>query len=328
LYSQTEPEYQGAQLPLTQEQLFQAVRSSQEALRTVAHLGSFPSDVLIDASRIARLSLPAQSTLTAITELGRNYSRLGTTVLDATRLILPSPEALRAFASVGQRVVEDAQRVVGLLARIDEDYSAALPLNLHEIDEARGYEGIEEAAQLAEVDGIPIAWIPRGEIVQALIAEPDSTARFASLGHYRGEIIVDCEHALASIDNEWGNLCRDAIIALKSAAPAAAQALGANIMDSVVRRALRGTSAAKTTAAMPIEDVIIREIGRALTLKPLIKSLAQWHPDSGHPLPANFSRHVTTHAAGEAGAYSPTFALVAVMLATSLTCQYRTGRPS
>ena len=59
-----------------------------------------------------------------------------------------------------------------------------------------------------------------------------------------------------------------------------------------------------------------------LSLRPLFLAFVKWSPDSGEPLPERFARHVTAHAVGHAGVFNSSSALVAVMLATSLTVQY------
>lgn len=94
-----------------------------------------------------------------------------------------------------------------------------------------------------------------------------------------------------------GDRCRDAMVALRTAPAASAQALAANTIDSVVRSAAQSYFFAKTALATP--------------------------PGIRKSLPTNFSPHVTAHAVGEPGAYSPIFAPSAVMLATSLRLGFR-----
>ena len=58
-----------------------------------------------------------------------------------------------------------------------------------------------------------------------------------------------------------------------------------------------------------------------LVLRPLDRAYEIWYPNSGHPIPKNFNRHVTAHGVGHPNVFNQYNALIAVMLATSLTRQ-------
>jgi hypothetical protein len=79
-------------------------------------------------------------------------------------------------------------------------------------------------------------------------------------------------------------------------------------------------TAAATIAQMDYEDLPVRVFVEAVTLRPLYLAFSEWW--KGDPIPPHFGRHVTFHAVGEPGVFARSHALVAVMLATSLTLQF------
>jgi hypothetical protein len=204
----------------------------------------------------------------------------------------------------------DAQH---LLRRLDD----WIPANLRGAD-------LEEAAAMALDDGIPVVWIPRRDIVEALVAAKAPDARADVLDGRHGEILDDCELALREIGHEWAHQCRAAIAALRAEFDGPAQSHAANIVDSIVLRILgrEGRDSARTRAQEALDDLPLQVAIESLVLRPLFKALTSWWPNTGTPPPEHFARHPTAHAVGEPGLFQRRHALVAVMLATSLTVQF------
>lgn len=104
-----------------------------------------------------------------------------------------------------------------------------------------------------------------------------------------------------------------------------AQSHAANIVDSIVL-AFHGKDGRTTTqkhAQLDFDDLPLRVIAENLALRPLLRALVTWWPAWGTPPPEHFARHATAHAVGQEGVFTPLNALIAVMLATSLTVQYQ-----
>ncbi|WP_141681157.1 hypothetical protein [Mycobacterium malmoense] len=108
--------------------------------------------------------------------------------------------ALETVFERQQRVFDDARKMV----------SAAMPANLRDIEELSALEDI------VEKEGIPLAHVPRSEIVRELLDAPDYEARRAVLEARLREAVEDC---LTLLSDPLDDLDDDAIriVAIKSA---------------------------------------------------------------------------------------------------------------
>jgi hypothetical protein len=75
-------------------------------------------------------------------------------------------------------------------------------------------------------------------------------------------------------------------------------------------------------ATEDFEELGLQVAGEALVLRPLNRALTAWWPGNDTPPPDHFARHATAHAVGYPGLFERRYAMVAVMLAVSLTVQY------
>lgn len=203
--------------------------------------------------------------------------------------------------------------------------SVVRPWNLHEVDLA----DMEAVAAMAMEDGIPVAWVPRGLLVEKLVATPPGNARFTLLVDHADEVLNDCEQILdrRGGKTQFAHQCREAIAVYRAGHRAAAQSHAANVVDSLVIDAFGrpGRATAKTLAAVPLPDTTLGQMSLNLALRPLVHAFVSWHVDQGASPPGKFSRHATAHAAGTQGVFSPAASLVSVMLATSLTIEFVPG---
>ena len=199
-----------------------------------------------------------------------------------------------------------------------------IPGNLHEVHE------LDIVATVALDEGIPLSWIPRPEIVLALIKAEGPESRLRILHERRADIIDDCETGLASITHEWSVQCRNAIRALRFDLDGPAQSHASNIVDSIILElhGKGGRDQAKERAQGDFEDLPLQLAAENLTLRPLLRAFTIWWPTSDTAPPKYFARHPTAHAVGHVGVFTPWSSLIAVMLATSLTMQYATSQPT
>ncbi|MEV6324362.1 hypothetical protein AB0M45_24720 [Nocardia sp. NPDC051787] len=180
------------------------------------------------------------------------------------------------------------------------------------------------AKQIVEEEGIPIVYIPRGEIVSELVAEPDRAGRVAVLVARTPEILDDCAEAL---DEPLGDevvalrpLIRRAIRALRENHFEAAQALCISICDTLITAHIDGKhNKAKSVCVVKNLDAAFsaNQLRYVLGVGPVVNLLTEWSPKSPKPRPEALSRHVTIHQAHPEH-FTRDNAIIAVMVATSL----------
>jgi hypothetical protein len=215
------------------------------------------------------------------------------------------------------RVALDAMKTYRFVERQRE----RIPPAVTDID----IDDLDKVGDVAELDGIPLGWVPSIELVRELIELPDTEARFTLLHARRAEI---CEHCVDIAESRavlWMPECAEAALVLRNGHPAAAQSLAANVIDTILRAvAAQGVKLRPRKPLDPDSPIIVE--GERVVIKPLISAMREWRPKSGVPIPVRFSRHVTAHGMGYPGSTDETKALIAVMLATSMARQF--GRPA
>jgi hypothetical protein len=235
-------------------------------------------------------------------------------------------ESLRKESELFSRIAESITfelptiDITGLLAALDR----WIPVNLRTI------VALDTVATIALDEGLPLSWVPRTEIVTLLVEADSADDRAGILADRRDDIIDDCDEAVAPIEHEWAAQCRSAIGAMRAGFEGPAQSHASNIIDSIVLgfHGKNGREHAKTRAQDDFDDLPLQLAAENLTLRPLFRAFTTWFPSSGIGPPDHFSRHATSHAVGHLGVFAPMSALIAVMLATSLTVQYAPREPS
>lgn len=194
----------------------------------------------------------------------------------------------------------------GLLDRVS-------PANWREVEEGLRLTDLVEMSRA----GIPVAWVPRGAVLSAMI-EADPADRLHVLANHQGEVLEDCQAVLAAVAcgryDEQMQLLGQAITALRSGLDGPAQAAACSVLDTVLKE---NGSYNYWRAVAATEDYELRRLRYYATMAPLGPALEQFKREKGDPVPAVFNRHATTHAAC-AIQYTPCNALVAAMLAVSV----------
>jgi hypothetical protein len=178
--------------------------------------------------------------------------------------------------------------------------------------------------------GIPLAFVPREQLVTELVAAQDHDTRLRILLRSKREIIEDCRTAL---EPEWDApfpesvemlppLLNEAIEVLDAGHVAAACTLGIAVIDSALHRTHRkkiNYEKLRARAMRPKLEAAIdsNELRVELAWRPLHSLHEQWSPYKGIPLPPMASRHVVTHWADPVH-LSEINAVIIVMVATSL----------
>ena len=235
-----------------------------------------------------------------------------------------------------QRILDHLADVASLIRDVVDTFQSAIPPNLHTL------ESIKEALSLTLDEGLPLVWVPRQEIVQILFEAPDAPTRRQILIDNLGVILDDCMAVLddcpqtvdacksdvAAIVIECANQTKNAIRALSAELHEPAQSHAANVIDSILPHicAFLGDRPKRIAAiARAKEDIddewTIGVLIHHLALRPLGRAYDEWYPNMGQPIPDHFNRHVTAHCVGQPSVFKEYNALIAVMLATSLTRQ-------
>lgn len=198
-----------------------------------------------------------------------------------------------------------------------------IPVNLREVG------NLDAVAQVALNEGLPLSWVPREEIVEELLAANGPDERKAILDRRVDDVLDDCEGLLGGAKHEWARQCLAAISALRAGFDGPAQSHAANIVDSVILQLMgkNGRECARKRASEDFEELPLQVVAESLTLRPLFRAFTSWWPTSGQPPPDHFARHTTAHAVGHDGLFERRHALIAVMLATSLTVQFSSEFP-
>ncbi|NJQ05508.1 hypothetical protein [Streptomyces lonarensis] len=195
------------------------------------------------------------------------------------------------------------------------------PENLH-----AATPSIEVFEKLLIDEGIPLMWVPGPKVVEALIGAPDAAARRRIIGRRWKGIVSDCEAVLTSIDHpglaEPCEFARSCVDALRDGHANPAQALAANLLDTLMRNHFDSASRVKLTknefkkkgVKFNLDDYSIRV---AFTFAPVWYAHTEYWPKNGDPIPGSFGRHPSAHGVSRVQ-YKRVNAVMALMLVTSV----------
>lgn len=222
------------------------------------------------------------------------------------------PAVLRAFSEAMPKI--DLSGLAQALDRLHE----AIPPNWDSLSQYR------ELAEIARKDGIPVVWVPPAEVLADLLTAPNRETRVRVLTARRVEVLDSCRQVLAEVQHpdlaDRVPQALEAITALESGLPSAAQALAVAVTEAVITGHVAGTRSTKKLAEevdVYVDELSVAELRGAFALLPVARFYTSWWATSGTPPPPELSRHVTVHLA-PASHLTPENALVALMLLSSL----------
>ena len=194
-----------------------------------------------------------------------------------------------------------------------------MPANLRDVADTSAVDDI------AEHDGIPLAHVPRGPIVEELIACPDYEARRAVIANRVDEIVEDCLAVLAeplddADDDAIRKVALQAVRALGDGHAEAAQSLAVLASEQYISDNIGNYNAARTTVNGYIATNDTWFVSYYNFYVPLfiVPSLyTPWKPTDNVPPPKALSRHVTVHQV-TADHLNPVNAAIAVLQVASL----------
>jgi hypothetical protein len=213
--------------------------------------------------------------------------------------------------------------VASVFAKLAEDLRWFVPNWPESLD-------VERAWRVAD-EGIPLAFVPRPEIVVELVDAETHGDRLNLLVHSKVAIVSDCRTALEPAWDEplpvpasiamMFPLLQEAIDTLEDGHAAAACALGVVIIDSLLRRTegdLQYQTLRKRSRKSALDAAAaLNQLRVELAWRPMHSLLEEWNPKSGSPPPTMPSRHVVIHWP-DPEHLSEQNAIVTVMVATSL----------
>jgi hypothetical protein len=187
----------------------------------------------------------------------------------------------------------------------------------------------EKLPEVAFEDGIPVAWVPRRELLVQLLAAADRAERIQLLIEHESTILADCAACLEectepSLADEV-TLAKQAVQAFRDGHAEAAQShavLVANGLLTVIVEEFRpGASStypvAKELAAQFDLEVSLANLRWLASLAPADAFYGKGDGRRGDPVPEGLNRHVHGHRPPLCH-YRKDNALLAVMLMTSL----------
>lgn len=175
-------------------------------------------------------------------------------------------------------------------------------------------------------EGIPMLWVPGPDIVAAIFAAESPAERRRVISRRWKGIVSDCETVLEGVTHrrlaDERSFALDCVRALREGHPNAAQALAANLLDSVMqrfisknfRRELTNNEFKTNGVTFDFDDYSFR---LALTFAPVWCAHARYKPWKGDPIPSEYGRHASVHGVSRRQ-YKRINAVIALMLVTSV----------
>lgn len=172
--------------------------------------------------------------------------------------------------------------------------------------------------------GVPVAWVPRSEVLAEILASGAQYVRPILLGA-EAEVLDDCAAVVAKVVDgplvELAHLLREAATTASDGHHAGAQALAANVLDTTLRRAF---PLGQWQSYRRVREAIsecrrsnhLAYLRSGLTWAPILLAIDTFDGGNFTSTPVHFNRHATAHAVGRAQ-YNRYNALIATMMAAS-----------
>ncbi|MER6813573.1 hypothetical protein ABT299_30255 [Spirillospora sp. NPDC000708] len=233
------------------------------------------------------------------------------------------PPYMNQFTGIAEKINRAmAANWLPALTRLNEIMQALFPPNW---GDARPRDWDEFRNILAH-EGIPLLWVPGPQAVAAIFEAETPTERRQVIGRRWKGIANDCEKVLGSVTHpvlvHERAFAQDCANALRQGHASAAQALAANLLDSILRRfytdkhrvELTNNEYKKNGTTFDFSD---RGYRAALTFAPVWCAHAKYYPNKGERIPTQYGRHPSAHAVSRAQ-YTRVNAVIALMVVTSL----------
>lgn len=218
----------------------------------------------------------------------------------------------------------------GVFASLGDIINRLYPENLRDVT-----PDPDDLEKLLVDEGIPLMWVPGTQTVRALLEAPDAATRRRIIGRRWKSIVNDCEAVLEEVHHpavqDARGFALDVVHALRAGHTSAAQALAANLLDSILQRHFDKAARIQLTKndfkakgiKFKLDDYKFKV---ACTFAPVWYAHAKYFPQNGDPIPRTFGRHPSAHGVSRTQ-YSRINAVYALMLVTSVIKFFDTELP-
>ncbi|MEU3603667.1 hypothetical protein ABZ714_33920 [Streptomyces sp. NPDC006798] len=194
--------------------------------------------------------------------------------------------------------------------------------------------GLDDLETLLVDEGIPLMWVPGPPTVRALLEAPDAATRRRIIGRRWKGVVNDCETVLEEVHHpaveDARSFALDVVHALRAGHTSAAQALAANLLDSILQRLDKTVRVQLTQNDFKAKGIKFKlddhKFKVACTFAPVWYAHAKYFPQKGDPIPKTFGRHPSAHGVSRTQ-YSRINAVYALMLVTSVIKFFDTEPP-
>lgn len=199
-------------------------------------------------------------------------------------------------------------------AILDRIFDALLPPNWRGVRKLDGFETI-----LLD-EGLALAWVPPTDILEALLQASSRQERRRILGRRWKRVVRACRQLLESCADtdvlKYQQFALPIVNMLEQEHPEGAQALAANLLDTMLRESLSGADRTRFTSQrsrLSIDDLPMRA---AIVFGGIWGSHTEFWQCRGDAIPRHFSRHGSAHAVSRTQ-YSRINAVIALMHVTA-----------
>ena len=181
----------------------------------------------------------------------------------------------------------------------------------------------EQIITVIQEDGIPLVWVPRREIVAAVVAAPTRLDRHDIVLHCTAEIAADCRAALAEVADlglvGQVALATSAVDAFEAGHYQAAQALAVVVTETAIAATIDGSykSVKSQVKVSDLSELTVADLRLRAALVPVGRFYTPWWPSSGTAPPESLSRHVSVHQA-DVNHYTRINAHLSILLVASV----------
>lgn len=185
------------------------------------------------------------------------------------------------------------------------------------------WRGVRKMDQLETIlldEGLALAWIPPADILTALLDASSKQERRRILGRRWKRVVAACRISIESANSTdfapYRQFGLSVIKMLEEGHPEGAQALAANLLDTMLRDTLDGPSRREVTDQrnrLSIEDLPMRA---AMVFGGIWGSHTEFWQSRGDVIPREFTRHGSAHAVSRRQ-YSRINAVIALMHVTA-----------
>lgn len=246
--------------------------------------------------------------------LGLDYARLFGPALNFENLGLKNIIDTSSFKVFDEIYSAQRAQFESIFENISRMFDGILPPNW------RGVRGLDQIETILLDEGLALAWVPPTDILNALLNASSKQERRRILGTRWKRVVAACR---ASIESEstgdvaqYRGFALNVATMLEDGHPEGAQALAANLLDTMLRETLDGPSRQQVTnqrTRLSIDDLPMRA---AMVFGGIWGSHTEFWQSRGDSIPREFTRHGSAHAVSRRQ-YSRINAVIALMHVTA-----------